>query len=216
VTAAGCRKDKYEAPGKNLAFPDNLISTQKIILPSPPSWKLTRSPERVVSPFGNPNPPMKSYSFLRPALLAAGILTLGAATTFGQAAAGGRGGGGTGTAGLALPMPAGGLPSEALQPTPLNDMEVTEITRVKLQGVISTATKAVADARAELTKAIFTAPQTVAAKVQALANAEQTLAGARADAFATVLKGYKDITPEKKRAIIANLGGAAAGGRGGG
>ena len=50
----------------------------------------------------------------------------------------------------------------------------------------------------------------------ALANAEQALATGRADAYASVLKGYKDITPEKKTAITNQLNGATGGGRGGG
>jgi hypothetical protein len=172
---------------------------------------------------------MKSYSFLRPALLAAGILTLGAATTFGQAApaapaaggggGGGRGGAGTGTAGIARPIPPGGLPDEALQPPVLNDLEVTEITRTKLT-TLTAATKAVDNARAELTKAIFTLPvnaQSIAANVQALVNAETALATGRADTYASIIKGYKELTPEKKGAISRAIGGApAAGGRGGG
>jgi hypothetical protein len=164
---------------------------------------------------------MKSHTFLRSALLSAGILSLGAASVLAQAAAGGgaagaRGGGGNnGTAGIARPMPAGGLPDEAQQPPTLNDLEITEITRIKLS-VLSGATKAVTDARLELTKATFTNPASIAAKSAALAAAEQALATSRADAYATVLKGYKDATPEKKRAIAQSLGGAASGGRGGG
>lgn len=166
---------------------------------------------------------MKTHSFLRSALFAAGILSLGAAASFGQAAAagggggGGRGGGTTGTAGIARPIPPGGLPDEALQPPVLNDLEVTELTRIKLT-TLAPANKAVNDARTELTKAIFAIPtntQNIAAKVQALANAEQALATGRADAFASVVKGYKEVTPEKKTAITNQLN-AATGGRGGG
>lgn len=97
-------------------------------------------------------------------------------------------------------------------------MEVTEITRTKLT-TLAAATKAVDTARADLTKAIFTLPtnaQSITASVQALANAETALATGRADTFAAVLKGYKEVTPEKKGAISRAIGGApAAGGRGG-
>lgn len=171
---------------------------------------------------------MKSYSLLRPALLAAGLLTLGAATTFGQAAAaapaagagGGRGGATPGTAGIARPIPPGGLPDEALQAPVLNDMEVTEITRTKMT-TLAGPTKAVDTARADLTKAIFSLPvnaQGITATVQALANAESALAMGRSDAFTAILKGYKEVTPEKKGAIARAIGGApaaTAGGRGG-
>ena len=140
----------------------------------------------------------------------------------GAAAGGGGGGGdrggGTGTAGIARPIPPGGLPDEALQPPVLNDLEVTELTRIKLT-TLGPANKAVNDARNELTKAIFAVPanaQNITAKVQALANAEQALATGRADAYASVIKGYKDITPEKKTAITNQLNGATGGGRGGG
>jgi hypothetical protein len=167
---------------------------------------------------------MKTPSFLRSALFAAGALSLGAAAVFGQAAGaaaaggGGRGGGTTGTAGIARPMPPGGLPDEALQAPVLNDMEVTELTRLKLT-TLGPATKAVNDARADLTKAIFAVPanaQSLTAKVQALATAEQALATSRADAYASVLKSYKDLTPEKKTAITNQLNSAIGGGRGGG
>ena len=159
---------------------------------------------------------MKFHSFLRSALLSAGILALSAATSFGQAA----GGRGIGTAGLALPMPAAGLPSESYQPAILNDMEVTEITRTKLT-TLTAATKTVDAARAELTTATYVLPvngQNIAAKVQALVNAEAALASGRADTYAIILKGLKDATPEKKSAVARAIGGApapAAGGRGG-
>lgn len=166
---------------------------------------------------------MKTHSFLRSALFTAGVLSLGAAAAFGQAAAAGGGGGGgrgggTGTAGIARPIPPGGLPDEALQAPVLNDLEVTELTRIKLT-TLGAANKAVADARAELTKAVFAVPtnaQDIAAKVQALAAAEQALAAGRADAFANLLKSYKEITPEKKTAITNQLNSAIGGGRGGG
>lgn len=115
-------------------------------------------------------------------------------------------------------MPARGLQDEeGQQPPVLNDLEVTEITRVKL-GAIGTATKVLADARTELTKASFALPanaQNITAKVQALANAEQALASSRADAYANLLKTYKDASPEKKRAVTNALSGTGGGGRGG-
>lgn len=174
---------------------------------------------------------MKSHSLLRTALLSAGLLSLGGAASFGQATApaapaaaaggggGGRGGPVQGTYGIARPIKPGGLPEDAIQPPALSDLEVTEITRIKL-ATLTPATKAVTDARAELTKATFTLPansQNLTAKVQSLANAEQALATSRADALAAALKGYKEVTPEKKNAIVRALGGPApAGGRGGG
>jgi hypothetical protein len=163
---------------------------------------------------------MKTHSFLRSALFTAGVLSLSAAAAFAQAAAAGGGGGGrgggTGTAGIARPIPPGGLPDEALQAPVLNDVEVTELTRIKLT-TLGAANKAVADARAELNKAIFDVPtnaQNIAAKVQALAAAEQALAAGRADAFANVIKGFKELTPEKKTAITNQLNATIGGGRG--
>jgi len=117
-------------------------------------------------------------------------------------------------------MPAAGLPSESYQPAVLNDMEVTEITRTKLT-TLTAATKAVDNARSELTAVTFAVPvngQSIAAKVQALVNAEAALAAGRADTYAVILKGFKDATPEKKMAVARAIGGApaaAAGGRGG-
>ena len=117
-------------------------------------------------------------------------------------------------------MPAAGLPSESYQPAILNDMEVTEITRTKLT-TLTAATKTVDAARAELTTATYVLPvngQNIAAKVQALVNAEAALASGRADTYAIILKGLKDATLEKKSAVARAIGGApapAAGGRGG-
>lgn len=115
-------------------------------------------------------------------------------------------------------MPAAGLPSESYQPAILNDMEVTEITRTKLT-TLTAATKAVDNARTELTAATFAVPvnaQTIAAKAQALANAEAALAAGRADTYAVILKGYKDVTADKKSAIARAIGGAPAAAGGGG
>jgi hypothetical protein len=159
---------------------------------------------------------MNSHRLLRPALFAAILTSLSSAGLLAQGAVGG---GGVGTWGLAVPVPAGGIISESIQPNALNDMEVTEITRAQLQGSMIKAAKAVTEAQTALVRAALTVPSNAAnitAKAQELANAELALATSRAETFANVIKGWKDLTPEKRRSIAQALGGGGGGGRGGG
>jgi hypothetical protein len=149
---------------------------------------------------------MSCYRILPSLSITAAALALCAGTAFAQA--GGRGGGGT--PGLGRPMPDGGLPTEAIQPNTLNDLEVTQITRAELNGPLPAAAQAVRVARDALLAATFTIPSNAAdirAKSQALAQAEIVLAGARADVYAQLRTSMGNLSAEKRAALINELGG---------
>ena len=130
------------------------------------------------------------------------------------AAAGGRGGaaaGGGGRGGAAAPA-APAIPNA----TQLQTLLVTG-----LDTTTAPQLQAVAVARAALTAASLSAPDTIAAKVAGVAQAEQALANARADAFAKIQASVAKFNPQQASALaaqqaIAAPAAAAGGGRGGG
>jgi len=149
---------------------------------------------------------MNSIIRLRSLVLPVSAFVFLAATAFAQ---GGRGGGG-GTAGLARPMPEGGLPTEALQPNTLNDIEVTAITRVELNGPMADALKAARAARTAMIEASLTMSANspdIAAKSRALGQAELQLALAQADVFAELMRSMGNMTPEKRQAVMSEISG---------
>jgi len=111
------------------------------------------------------------------------------------------------------------LYSAALRRNPLDDLELTAVTRMEEK--IEAEMKAQADAAAALLRAEFAEPSNradIAAKVRALADAEMALALARADGFVQLRTELKDLTPAKLQALamaVESRGtGAPARGRG--
>ncbi len=92
----------------------------------------------------------------------------------------------------------------------LNDLELTEITRIELA---FQKQKAAAEmARTALAQAAWTsAPnsQDIIQKAQAIAAAEMALATSRATAFQQIKAQLKDPTPAKLAAVTRELGGTA-------
>ena len=129
------------------------------------------------------------------------------------AAAGGRGGApaGGGRGGAAAP-PAPAIPNATqLQTLLVTGMDTT--TAPQLQ--------AVAAARTALAAASLSAPDAIPARAAAVAQAEQALATARADAFAKIQVSVAKFNPQQASALAAQQAiaappAAAAGGRGGG
>jgi len=98
----------------------------------------------------------------------------------------------------------------------LDDLELTALTRAEESYLPQLS--ALAAARTDLLRASLTAPASIAAKAQAVANAEQALALSRADAYAKLKIQLKATTPARNEAIMRALGDATAntgGGRGG-
>jgi hypothetical protein len=94
----------------------------------------------------------------------------------------------------------------------LNDLELTAISRATESVEVQMAKAATA--RTDLVEASLNSPATLAAKVQALADAEYQLALARSDAYAKLKVELKATTPAKITAIQGALTSTATG-RGG-
>lgn len=138
-------------------------------------------------------------------LLVTGIFLACASAAFAQMR-----GGGAGTPGIGRPIPEGGIVSESLRPNTLNDVEVTAITRAELQGPMADAVAALREARAALQAATFITPvnrNDLAAKVEALAQAEVALAIARGDVYRALMREMPDLTEAKRNALINELSG---------
>jgi len=160
---------------------------------------------------------MNNRFALRSVLLASGLILAGVSSAFAQ---GGFGGGNPGTPGLALP--AEDLYFGVVRVPPLDDLELTAVTR--FEETFAAESRAVRVAEEALLAASLAVPANandVRARVQALANAEMALALKRADGWGKLKAEIGNVTPDKMNALVAAMSsptgtGTTGGGRGGG